>query len=207
MSIEIHEIILSKRKTIALVVTADAKLVVRAPLNTPTDYIKSLVQKKKKWITEKQQAIVLRNEIHKEKQFVNGEGFLYLGDSYKLEISKDEQQVILKHGRLILPETELRTAGEKIRRWYKNEAKRVIQERVKYYSQLTGIKYKSVKITDAKRRWGSCGPKGSLNFTWRLVMAPLRVIDYVVVHELAHIEFADHSKEYWVRVRTIMPDF
>lgn len=69
--------------------------------------------------------------------------------------------------------------------WYKNEAQKVIQERVEYYSQLTGIKYKSVTITDAKRRWGSCGPKGSLNFTWRLVMAPLRVIDYVVVHELA----------------------
>ncbi|WP_461570477.1 M48 family metallopeptidase, partial [Thermincola ferriacetica] len=207
MIIEIDEIIRSKRKTIALVVTADAKLVVRAPLNTPTDYIKSVVEKKKKWITEKKQAIARRNEVHKEKQFINGEGFMYLGDSYKLEISKDEQQVILKNGRLILPETELSTAGKKIMQWYKNEAKRVIQDRVEYYSQLTGIKFKSVKITDAKRRWGSCGPKGSLNFTWRLVMAPLRVIDYVVVHELAHIEFADHSKEYWVRVRTIMPDF
>lgn len=207
MSIEIDKIVRSKRKTITLVVTADAKLVVRAPLNTSTDYIKNLVEKKKKWITEKQQAIARRNEVHKEKQFINGEGFMFLGNSYKLEISKHEQQVILKNGKLILPETELSTAGEKIRQWYKNEAKRVIQERVEYYSQLTGIKYKSVKITDAKRRWGSCGPKGSLNFTWRLIMAPLRIVDYVVVHELAHIDFPDHSKNFWARVRTIMPDF
>ena len=73
---------------------------------------------------------------------------------------------------------------------------------------MTGTKYKSVKITDAKRLWSSCGPKGSLNFILcRLVMASLRVIDYIVVHELVHIEFADYSKECWVRVRTIMPNF
>ena len=132
---------------------------------------------------------------------------MFLGNNYKLEISKEEQQVVLKNGKLILPETELSIAGEKIIQWYKHEAKKVIQERVEYYSQLTGLKYNSLRITDAKRRWGSCGPKGTLNFTWRLVMAPLSVIDYVVAHELSHIEFADHSKDFWIRVRTIMPDF
>lgn len=207
MSIEIDEIIRSNRRTIALVVTADAKLIVRAPYNTSTDYIKDLVEKKGKWITEKKQTIARRNEVHKEKQFTNGEGFMFLGNNYKLEISKEEQQVVLKNGKLILPETELSIAGEKIIQWYKHEAKKVIQERVEYYSQLTGLKYNSLRITDAKRRWGSCGPKGTLNFTWRLVMAPLSVIDYVVAHELSHIEFADHSKDFWIRVRTIMPDF
>lgn len=188
-------------------VTADAKLVVRAPVDTPIDYIKSLVQKKKEWITEKQQDIARRNASYTAKQFVNGESFLYLGDSYMLEVSGRERQVDLKDGRLVLPEKELSKAREKIIRWYKDEALRIIRERVVYYSQMTGIKYKSVGISNARRRWGSCGPKGSLNFAWRLVMAPLRAIDYAVVHELAHIGFANHSKEYWTRVRTIMPDY
>jgi predicted metal-dependent hydrolase len=72
---------------------------------------------------------------------------------------------------------------------------------------LTGIKYKSVRVSAATRRWGSCGVNGTLNFTWRLVMAPLRVIDSVVVHELAHIEFRNHAKDFWATVRMIMPDY
>jgi predicted metal-dependent hydrolase len=95
----------------------------------------------------------------------------------------------------------------KIIKEYKKEAKEKISQRLDYYSNLTGLKYKSIKITSARTRWGSCGPRGNLCFTWRLVRAPLEVIDYVVVHELVHIVQRDHSKKFWNRVEAIIPDY
>jgi len=88
--------------------------------------------------------------------------------------------------------------------WYKKEAKKILTERVEFYSKSTGLKPNSVKITSAQKRLGSCSSKGNLNFSWRLVMLPIRVIDYVVVHELAHLEEHNHSKNFWTKVKTIM---
>ena len=181
----IDSIIRSGRKSVALVVTADAKLIVRAPYRTSIRYIEDLVRKKQKWITEKQQAAVLRNEKYKAKQTSSGEELIYLGESYRLA-----------------GETE--PADEA---WYRKQARRILAERTAYYSGLTGLRPKSISITGARRRWGSCGPKNSLNFTWRLVMAPLHVIDYVVVHELVHIQFKDHSANFWNGVASILPEY
>jgi predicted metal-dependent hydrolase len=95
----------------------------------------------------------------------------------------------------------------KILRQYKKEAKDKITQRLDYYSSVTGLRYKTVKITSAKTRWGSCGPRGNLCFTWRLMNAPLEVIDYVVVHELVHTVQRDHSKKFWSKVHAIIPDY
>ena len=91
--------------------------------------------------------------------------------------------------------------------WYKNAAREKIRQRLDWYSEASGLKYNRVNITSAMRRWGSCSGKAYLSFSWRLIMAPLKVIDYVVVHELAHIEVKNHSKNFWSKVRTIMPDY
>jgi predicted metal-dependent hydrolase len=81
----------------------------------------------------------------------------------------------------------------------------MISERVNIYSAKHGFAPKQVKITSARTRWGSCSPDGTLNFTWRLVMAPLDVIDYVVVHELVHLRVKNHSRKFWKAVEEIMP--
>lgn len=91
--------------------------------------------------------------------------------------------------------------------WMKAEAERVLSERVKKYSSLTGTSYSSLKLSDAKARWGSCGAKGSLNFAWRLIMCPISVIDYIVVHELSHITYKNHSEGFWARVKTVLPNY
>lgn len=91
--------------------------------------------------------------------------------------------------------------------WYTVQAKPVITERVKEYAANYGFIYRQVKITDAQTRWGSCSPSGSLNFSWRLVMAPIRVIDYVVVHELVHLNEKNHSGRFWDNVKAILPDY
>lgn len=95
-------------------------------------------------------------------------------------------------------------------RWYREQAHKVISERVQWYAAKHGYSWKQIKITSARRRWGSCsagGRLGRLSFAWRLVMAPMPVIDYVLVHELVHLQVKNHSKKFWGRVGVIMPDY
>lgn len=94
-----------------------------------------------------------------------------------------------------------------LERWYKSEAERVIKARVEHYCQQLGWPLPKVFIRDQKRRWGSCNAKGELRFNWRLVMAPLELLDYVVVHEMAHLKVLDHSAKFWRLVERIMPDY
>jgi len=92
-------------------------------------------------------------------------------------------------------------------RWYRKEAARILKKRVEQYASQYGFQYKKVGVTSARTRWGSCSASGALNFSWRLIMAPLDVVDYVIVHELVHTQVHNHSKQFWKRVGTIMPDY
>lgn len=204
--IKIDKVIRSHRKTIALVITQDTALVVRAPFFTPLAYIQQLIEKKRFWINRKQEEIRKRL-IVKPKEFVSGEGFLFLGKSYKLEIVDDLQTGIELKDTLRISRTRLTEAKETLIAWYKERALEKIKERCEWYARMTGYKPTSIKITGAKRRWGSCGPRGTLNFSWRLIMTPLEVVDYVVVHELVHLEEKSHAKRFWDKVRAILHDY
>lgn len=203
---KIDELIRSKRKTVALMVKPDGRLVVRAPLRTPLHVIEGFVKEKEGWIREKQAEVLRLQQACPVRQYAEGEEFLFLGQVLRLEladaripVSRDMSS--LKFSRRVVPQ-----AAEYLEAWYRKQAGEVIRERVAYWSQLTGIKHKSVKITGAMRRWGSCSSKNSLNFAWRLVMAPLEVIDYVVVHELVHVLEKNHSNRFWSRVEAIFPN-
>ena len=91
--------------------------------------------------------------------------------------------------------------------WYKKHAKEIITNRVQWFSGGLGFKYKSITINSAATRWGSCGAKNTLNFSWRLVTAPITVIDCVVVHELVHTEIKNHSRKFYERLKSILPDY
>ena len=95
--------------------------------------------------------------------------------------------------------------GEEFR--YKTQALDYITQRVEYYAQISGLKYRSIRINNATTRWGSCGYKNSLNFSWRLIMAPPRVVDYVIIHELMHLKQKNHSHKFWAEVALMMPDY
>jgi len=204
--IKIDKIVRSNRKTVALIVTQDATLVVRAPVFTPMEHIERLVSKKSSWIRQKI-AEVIKRPKPLAKEFVGGEGFLYLGKLYKLHIVDDASLIIELKDRLYISKNSLPQARQVIVQWYKEEALKIIRKRCAWYAKITGYKPASVKITNAQKRWGSCGPKGTLNFSWRLIMAPVEVVDYLVVHELVHIEQPDHSKLFWTKVKSILPDY
>ncbi|HOY56404.1 MAG TPA: SprT family zinc-dependent metalloprotease [bacterium] len=203
--IKIDKIIRSSRKTIALVVSNDASLIVRAPLRVSLEYIQNLVFKKRTWIDKKKQQVLQQAKFIKNKEFVDGEVFLYLGQLYKLKIWHGENIVLTDV--LNFPTKYLKVAKQIMTAWYKQRALEIITDRAKFYSQLTGWKYKTIKITGAVKRWGSCGPSGSINFSWRLAMAPLAVIDYVVLHELAHVVEKNHAAKFWQQVKRFMPDY
>lgn len=90
---------------------------------------------------------------------------------------------------------------------YRKAAKRYIYERVEYYIKITGGSYHTLRIGDQKTRWGSCSSNGTLSFSWRLMLAPPKVLDYVVIHELCHLTYMDHSRDFWKKVESVDPDY
>lgn len=206
MQIEINKLIRSKRRTIALIIERDGSLTVRAPRRAPVVDIQSFILEKRDWILRTQKKTRSIVEIPK-KEYKNGEKFLFLGEEYQLNLVK-LQRPALKFSNGFTLGSAAQNRGERVfTQWYKEQAYEVIEKRVNVFSYQYGFSPRQVKISSARTRWGSCSPNGTLNFSWRLVMAPLKVIDYVVVHELAHLHVKDHSSRFWQEVEKIMPDY
>ncbi len=206
MSIEVNQIIRSKRKTLALIVKPDGSLIVRAPLRASEKSIQEFVEGNVKWI-EKKQVEALAFLPPMPKQYISGERFTYLGDDYPLEIVKGQKKPLLLDTKFKLAESAHGNAKLVFEHWYRAQAKQILTERVNLYASQYGLQYRKIGITSARTRWGSCSANGSLNFSWRLIRAPLAAVDYVVVHELVHTVFHNHSKRFWKKVETIMPDY
>jgi predicted metal-dependent hydrolase len=107
----------------------------------------------------------------------------------------------------ILSQSAVPQAADTFKKWYQKQARAVISKRVDEIAKKYGFSYKQIRITSARTRWGSCSTRGSINFSWRLVMAPIDVIDYVVLHELVHTRIHNHSREFWAKVASIDPDY
>ena len=204
---KIDQIIRSKRRTTALIVNQDGTLIVRAPLRATQKQIEDLVEQKADWIKSKQKLVKATYARFMPKEYINGEEFLYLGTPYRLSIVDDPIHPLRLIDRFYLSHSVLDRAEKIFKVWYHTQAKKVIAGRVKAYADLYGFEYRKVNITNAQTRWGSCSPRGSLNFSWRLVMAPVPVIDYVVVHELVHLHEKNHSRRFWDKVQNILPGY
>lgn len=200
---EPYTIVRSNRKTIALVIDREAKLVVRAPYRVKDKVIASFIKEKEQWILEKQRKLMSLREKHIPLLFADGESIMYLGNTLKI-IRRPLDKIIIDDTSFYIP---LQFSKIDIVDWLKGEARNTISQRAAYYADLMGVSFKAVKISEAKSRWGSCSAKDSLNFAWRLIMCPLPAIDYIVVHELSHIEYKNHGKLFWARVKNILPNY
>lgn len=203
----IDRLIRSNRKTIALEINRDGELIVRAPRLATKKQIETLVKEKQGWIMSKQTQALRRRLENPPRKFLPGELFLFLGDYYPLFITSSQEEALILHDAFYLGDHAVHQAKEIFESWYKAHAFEVVRECTERYASLNGFEYSRLSITSAKTRWGSCGPKGSLNFSWRIVMAPLEVIDYIVVHELIHLKDRTHSKGYWHKVKRLLPDY
>lgn len=207
-TMKIDRIIHSRRKTFALVIEPDGSLTVRAPRGASRLQIERLVQAKADWIERKQAWVKSHPAAPGPKSYADGELFEYLGQPIRLEIVDAASPALrLEGGRFLLARRFLPQAQKVFTAWYRRQARQVIGERTRRKAAELGLAYRSLRITSARTRWGSCGARGTLNFSWRLVMAPLPVIDYVIVHELVHLEIKNHSPAFWQRVARLAPEY
>jgi predicted metal-dependent hydrolase len=204
--IPIGKIIRSRRRTIALEVTPDAILIVRAPHRVSKTTIEEMIQQKSAWILRKLDEMKQR-PASPSYEYAEGEMFLFLGRAYPLRIVENGNMKIERSDRLYVSSELKPDIRNRIKRWYIEEARKEIPARCMWFSMKTGHVPASIRISDARQRWGSCTHKGGLNFSWRLIQAPPDIVDYVVVHELVHISQPDHSRKFWKKVEEILPDY
>jgi|SRR5947209_5726264 len=202
-----YNIVYSSRKTCGITVERDRSVVVRAPYGTPQEKIEAIVEKKKLWLYEKVRHVQKHSGLLEEKEFVSGTTILYLGKNYRLEVISDPFDGILFDNKFLISKASVSHAPTLFRDWYFKKAEEKIIPQVQFYAKHLGVNYSNILVSDLKYRWGSCTPKNKLNFNWRLVKAPMRVIEYVIVHELAHLLESNHNAQFWAIIKSLLPDY
>jgi predicted metal-dependent hydrolase len=200
-----QKVIRSNRRTIALEVTPRAEVLVRAPLTTSDSDIAQYVARKQRWLLDKLTKVAQVLETTPKHQFREGESFLFQGQTYELLYTNDKAVELTD--KLCVPKGKKEIVRDQIIEWYKQQARDILRERVDLMVAHAGAEYKKFRVTSAEKRWGSCGAKGSINLSWRLVMAPVWVIDYVVAHEVAHLDIRNHSAAFWNKVGILYPNY
>ncbi len=192
-----------RRKTLTITVERDRRVVVHAPEEMPEEDVRELVSEKRQWILGKlrhpQRYKAKRHPPGKE--VVNGESAPFLGRDYRIEIRETVSGEVEFSDAFIIPASHQSRRRAVLRDWYIARAKETILDRVDQHARALGVRFKTARIVDSRYRWGSCTVKNNLNFNWRLIKAPMFVIDYVVLHELAHLIETNHTSRFWSIVR------
>lgn len=197
----------AKRKNVTITVERDRTVVVHAPAGAPEDKLRQLVNSKRQWLFEKLNDAQKYHPLPHApgKELVNGESALYLGRAYRIELVDTADGAVRFVGQFLIPLSRASERKQVLRQWYMERARKKILPRVKLHAKNLGVSYEQAKISDSRFRWGSCTPGNNLNFNWRLIKAPMFVIDYVIVHELAHVIEANHTLRFWNIVRAQLP--
>ena len=202
-----YNLIRSKRKTIAIHITKEGQVEVRAPYKAKEKEINAFVLSKKDWVEKHLRRIEEAKESRLDFTLSYGEYLRLMGKTYPIversgdKIGFDGECFYLPPG---LPSSAIK---EMVIHIYKQVAKGTLPYRTMAYAKETGLVPTAIKVNSAKTRWGSCSSKKSINFSWRLIMADEEEIDYVIVHELAHLKELNHSPRFWALVESIMPDY
>lgn len=208
-----YEIIRSQRATADIVIERDGRVLVRAPETIPDERIEDIVEAKRYWIYKNLAEWRDLNATRVLREYRNGEGFLYLGRSYRLSlVAGQSEPLLLKNGRFNLrrdlaDEGEIAAAQTAFRDYYIARGRERISQRVSYYAPKVGVTPQAFDVRDLGYRWASCSPNGNLAFHWKCMMAPQTIIDYIVVHELCHIRHLDHTDAFWNEVDKVLPSY
>jgi predicted metal-dependent hydrolase len=207
----------ARRKTVAISVGFDGVRVL-APADLDDNRVLNIVWKKGPWLLRKQAAYRELGGVTSPREFVSGETFHYLGRPYRLKIVTDEAatltRIVARGASLVAPvlpgtnpmvrRSAVRSA---LRQWYRDHAKTHFPVRAASMGELLGIAAPAVNVVDQSKRWGSCDVRGRIRLNWRLIMAPMTLVDYVIAHEVCHVLEHNHSRRFWRSLETIMPDY
>jgi predicted metal-dependent hydrolase len=208
----------SKRKTIGIMImiSRDKGVMVKAPKNVSVKQIEDIVRQKAHWIIKKLAQIERAAGEIPKKEYLSGEKFLYLGKEYVLKVIDEEltPEIYITGSEIYVyvpfslsGEERSRKVRELLLNCYLEKATMLFKQRVEIYAKMLGVSPAKIAIKNTKSRWGSASSKGNINLNWRLIMSPLSVIDYVIVHELCHLKEMNHSKAFWLHVESILPDY
>ncbi|WP_319531964.1 SprT family zinc-dependent metalloprotease [uncultured Cohaesibacter sp.] len=197
-----------RRKTIQITVERTGDLSVTAPTQVADQDLVDFIEEKLLWIHTKIQEKARLQQRTPVKEFVEGEGFLYLGKSYRLKLV--ERQLVdlsLKNGRFCLRKPSVNRGRDIFVSWYIRRAQQWFEKQVSENASRMSVKIKEVKVQDLGYRWGSYGSDGRILFHWKAILLPPRIAQYVVIHELAHAHHPDHSADFWIKVEQHLPDW
>ncbi len=206
------EVIRTDRKRSAFIYLDGEVVKVRVPKTLSDNQIRDIISKKTPWIRTKLKEQSERPTVE-PKEFVSGESFSYLGRNYRLKIIKGASPSLkLKNGCLQMTVSNAdKISGAAVRHllisWYRGQAKLRLVEKTNRLAKIVGVIPNSISIKDYKSRWGSCSVKGDIIYNWRIILAPHRIVDYVVIHELCHILEHNHSSKYWKQVERYVHDW
>lgn len=196
-----------RRKKLTISVERDRSIVIHAPAAATDEAIRQAVDSKRQWLFEKinhSQKYQVRPHAP-GKEVVNGESVPYLGRDYSIEIGETKSGGVEFSRRFFIPAAQQAKRRKVLKEWYINRAKEKVIPRVTRHANELGVTFSEAKIVDNRYRWGSCTVKDNVNFNWRLIKAPMFVIDYVIVHELAHLLETNHTPRFWNIVRAKAP--
>jgi len=206
-----------ERKDIKISIDLVNGVEVFSPQHLEDEKINEMLKKKAPWIITKLKELNQVETINQRKEFVSGEKLPYLGRQYKLKVHREaveQAQFFFYQGKFkaIVPRSwsqdeVQQTLEKKLIQWYRDHGSLKLKERAKYYQELLGVSPTSLSLRTQHKRWGTCTPNGDIYINWRIVMAPVKVIDYVLVHELAHLIVPEHNQKFWNLVKSVLPDY
>ncbi len=208
-----YEVVRARRATADVIIERDGSVVVRAPEGTPDERIEDIVEAKRFWIYKNLAEWRDLNATKVLREYKSGEGFLYLGRSYRLSLVSDQKEsLLLKNGRFrlcrdLVDRGEIEAAKKAFRCYYVQRGLSRIPPRVRYFAPKVDVVPASVDVRELGNRWASCSSTGKLAFHWKCMMAPQTVIDYIIVHELCHLHHRDHTDTFWNEVDKVMPQY
>ena len=213
-----YSVVPTKRKTVGVVVEPNGNVIIKAPLDLDDKKIEEVVYSKRKWIVDKLKFFQdIKKPIPEKHEPISGEKILLKNKRYRLKIhkySKKRTKIVFICGILhiyvnnrLSEENHLEEIKKILIRWYKNNAYKIIQQRIQKFNIFLDYRINGIKIRDLKKRWGSCTKDNNLIFNWRIIMAPISAIDYIVIHELIHLNEPLHTKKFWDLIGSIFPDY
>ena len=206
------------KKDISILIEYQIGVTVVAPPHTSIEQIAAIIKKKAPAIHKQLRKLAEIKSEESSRQFKSGEKIPYLGRQYRLKVIKDDSltdcHIQFHQGKFTakvpthFSETErIQSLNHLFKKWYIDMGSKKLKQRLKLYENKLGLSPNQLIVKEQEKSWGTCTPSGNIHINWRIFTAPMRYVDYVLVHELCHLKYMDHSDDFWNLISSLIPDY